>query len=393
MWMEKGVKIMKKHSRVKAVVSLDAIAHNFSEMHKNIQKDTKIIAVLKADGYGHGASVIAHLIEDYDYIWGFAAATAQEALSLVSDGVTKPVLILGHVFEEDYEELAAADVRIAVSEAASAKGYAAAGKSLGKTVHIHLALDTGMSRIGFSDSQESLEEIAALEKIPNLKIEGIFTHFARADEEDITPAVEQFEKFMNFKEHLKKIGVHIPMWHCSNSAGIIRLPQANLNAVRAGITIYGIYPSKEVERDVIRLLPAMELKSHVSFVKTLPQGRAISYGGTFVTKKDTVVATIPVGYADGYPRSLSNKGWVLIHGKKAPILGRVCMDQFMVDVTGIPGVHTGDSVTLMGKDGEEFLSVEELGDLSGRFSYEFICDISRRVPRVYIKNNEECGEF
>lgn len=384
---------MKKHSRVKAVVSLDAIAHNFSEMHKNIQKDTKIIAVLKADGYGHGASVIAHLIEDYDYIWGFAAATAQEALSLVSDGVTKPVLILGHVFEEDYEELAAADVRIAVSEAASAKGYAAAGKSLGKTVHIHLALDTGMSRIGFADSQESLEEISALEKIPNLKIEGIFTHFARADEEDITPAVEQFEKFMNFKEHLKKMGVHIPMWHCSNSAGIIRLPQANLNAVRAGITIYGIYPSKEVERDVIRLLPAMELKSHVSFVKTLPQGRAISYGGTFVTEKDTVVATIPVGYADGYPRSLSNKGWVLIHGKKAPILGRVCMDQFMVDVTGIPGVHTGDSVTLMGKDGEEFLSVEELGDLSGRFSYEFICDISRRVPRVYIKNNEECGEF
>lgn len=384
---------MKKHSRVKAVVSLDAIAHNFSEMHKNIQKDTKIIAVLKADGYGHGASVIAHLIEDYDYIWGFAAATAQEALSLVSDGVTKPVLILGHVFEEDYEELAAADVRIAVSEAASAKSYAAAGKSLGKTVHIHLALDTGMSRIGFADSQESLEEISALEKIPNLKIEGIFTHFARADEEDITPAVEQFEKFMNFKEHLKKMGVHIPMWHCSNSAGIIRLPQANLNAVRAGITIYGIYPSKEVERDVIRLLPAMELKSHVSFVKTLPQGRAISYGGTFVTEKDTVVATIPVGYADGYPRSLSNKGWVLIHGKKAPILGRVCMDQFMVDVTGIPGVHTGDSVTLMGKDGEEFLSVEELGDLSGRFSYEFICDISRRVPRVYIKNNEECGEF
>ena len=384
---------MKKHSRVKAVVSLDAIAHNFSEMRKNIHKDTKIIAVLKADGYGHGAGAIAHLIEDYDYIWGFAVATAQEALSLVSNGTTKPVLILGHVFEEDYKELAAADVRIAVSEAASAKGYAAAGKSLGKTVHIHLALDTGMSRIGFSDSQESLEEIAALEKIPNLKIEGIFTHFARADEEDITPAVEQFEKFMTFTERLKKRGVHIPMKHCSNSAGIIRLPQANLNAVRAGITIYGIYPSKEVERDVIRLLPAMELKSHVSFVKTLPKGRAISYGGTFVTEKDTVVATIPVGYADGYPRSLSNKGWVLIHGKKAPILGRVCMDQFMVDVTEIPGVHTGDSVTLMGKDGEEFLSVEELGDLSDRFSYEFICDISRRVPRVYIKNNEEYGEF
>ncbi len=384
---------MKKHSRVKAVVSLDAIAHNFSEMRKNIQKDTKIIAVLKADGYGHGAEAIAHLIEDYDYIWGFAAATAQEALSLVSGGVTKPVLILGHVFEEDYEELAAAGIRIAVSEPASAKGYAAAGKSLGKTVHIHLALDTGMSRIGFSDSRESLEEIAALMEIPNLNIEGIFTHFARADEADIAPAVEQLEKFRSFTEHLKKRGIHIPMEHCSNSAGIIRLPQANLNAVRAGITIYGIYPSKEVERTAVRLLPAMELKSHVSFVKTLPEGRAISYGGTFVTKRDTVVATIPVGYADGYPRSLSNRGWVLIRGKKAPILGRVCMDQFMVDVTEIPGVHAGDSVTLMGKDGEEFLSVEELGDLSGRFSYEFICDISRRVPRVYIKNNKTYGEF
>ncbi len=384
---------MKKHSRVKAVVSLDAIAHNFSEMRKNIQKDTKIIAVLKADGYGHGAEAIAHLIEDYDYIWGFAAATAQEALSLVSGGVTKPVLILGHVFEEDYEELAAAGIRIAVSEPASAKGYAAAGKSLGKTVHIHLALDTGMSRIGFSDSRESLEEIAALTKIPNLNIEGIFTHFARADEADIAPAVEQLEKFRSFTERLKKRGIHIPMEHCSNSAGIIRLPQANLNAVRAGITIYGIYPSKEVERTAVRLLPAMELKSHVSFVKTLPAGRAISYGGTFVTKRDTVVATIPVGYADGYPRSLSNRGWVLIRGKKAPILGRVCMDQFMVDVTEIPGVHAGDSVTLMGKDGEEFLSVEELGDLSGRFSYEFICDISRRVPRVYIKNNKTYGEF
>lgn len=384
---------MKKHSRVKAVVSLDAIAHNFSEMRKNIQKDTKIIAVLKADGYGHGAEAIAHLIEDYDYIWGFAAATAQEALSLVSGGVTKPVLILGHVFEEDYEELAAAGIRIAVSEPASAKGYAAAGKSLGKTVHIHLALDTGMSRIGFSDSRESLEEIAALMEIPNLNIEGIFTHFARADEADIAPAVEQLEKFRSFTERLKKRGIHIPMEHCSNSAGIIRLPQANLNAVRAGITIYGIYPSKEVERTAVRLLPAMELKSHVSFVKTLPEGRAISYGGTFVTKRETVVATIPVGYADGYPRSLSNRGWVLIRGKKAPILGRVCMDQFMVDVTEIPGVHAGDSVTLMGKDGKEFLSVEELGDLSGRFSYEFICDISRRVPRVYIKNNKTYGEF
>ena len=183
------------------------------------------------------------------------------------------------------------------------------------------------------------------------------------------------------------------MKHCSNSAGIIRVPEANLNAVRAGITIYGIYPSNEVERDIVKLIPAMELKSHVSYVKDLPAGTPISYGGTFASEKDLRVATIPVGYADGYPRSLSNKGWVLIRGQKAPIIGRVCMDQFMVDVTDIPEVKHGDEVTLIGKDGEEFISIETFGDLSGRFSYEFACDISKRVPRVYIKDGREWGDL
>ena len=246
-----------------------------------------------------------------------------------------------------------------------------------------------MSRIGFADVPESVETIKKIAALPNVEIEGMFTHFARADETDRSPAITQLNRYLAFAELLEKAGVEIPMKHCSNSAGIIRVPEANLNAVRAGITIYGIYPSNEVERDIVKLIPAMELKSHVSYVKDLPAGTSISYGGTFASEKDLRVATIPVGYADGYPRSLSNKGWVLIHGQKAPILGRVCMDQFMVDVTEIGDVKKGDEVTLIGRDGDEFIGIEEIGDLCGRFSYEFACDISPRVPRVYIKNGKE----
>ena len=379
---------MKKFERVKAVVSLDAIAHNFAEMKKNIAKGTKIVAVIKADGYGHGAEAIARLIEDYDYIWGFATATAEEALELRHAGITKPVLILGLVFEEYYEELAANDIRITISDLNTAAEYAKAGARIGKNVHIHLALDTGMARIGYADIPENAVKIEKISKIPNLVIEGMFTHFARADETDRSPALVQLDRYLRFAELLEKRGVHIPVRHCSNSAGIIRVPEANLNAVRAGITIYGIYPSNEVERDIVKLIPAMELKSHVSYVKDLPAGTSISYGGTFASEKDLRVATIPVGYADGYPRSLSNKGWVLIHGQKAPILGRVCMDQFMVDVTGIPDVKFGDRATLVGHDGDAYLSIDELANLSGRFNYEFICDIGKRVPRIYTRNHE-----
>ena len=383
---------MKKYDRIKAMVSLDAIAHNFQEMHKKIKPGTKIIAVIKADGYGHGATAIAKLIHEYDYIWGFATATAEEALELRHAGVTKPILILGIVFPEYYEELAAEDVRITISDLNTAIEYAAAGAHIGKDVHIHLALDTGMTRIGYADVPDNVEKIEEVANIPNLIIEGMFTHFARADEVDRTPALRQLDRYLRFADLLEKRGIHIPVRHCSNSAGIMRVPEANLNVVRAGITIYGIYPSEEVEREALDLIPAMELKSHVSYVKNVERGTAVSYGGTFVTERFTRMATIPAGYADGYPRQLSNKGWVLIHGQKAPILGRVCMDQFMVDVTDIPGVKAGDEVTLMGRDGDEFISVETLGDISGRFSYEFVCEISKRVPRVYIRDGKVCGE-
>lgn len=384
---------MKKFERVKAVVSLDAIAHNFAEMKKNIAEGTQIVAVIKADGYGHGAEAIARLIEDYDYIWGFAVATPEEALQLRTFGVKKPILILGIVFEEYYTEMIAKEIRLTVCTYEMAQELSEEAKRQGRNVHIHIGLDTGMSRIGFADRQESVAQIKKIKELPNVEIEGMFTHFARADETDRSPAMDQLKRYLNFAKLLEDAGVQIPMKHCSNSAGIIRIPEANLNAVRAGITIYGMYPSNEVERDNLKLIPAMELKSHIAYVKTLEPGAAISYGGTFTVKKEMRVATIPVGYADGYPRSLSNKGWVLIHGKKAPILGRVCMDQFMVDVTKIPEADMGDEVTLIGKDGKEFISMETLGDLSGRFSYEFACDISKRVPRVYIRDGREWGEL
>lgn len=384
---------MKKFERVKAVVSLDAIAHNFEEMKKNIADGTKIVAVIKADGYGHGAEAIARLIEGYEYIWGFAAATAEEAIQLKDAGVKKPVLILGLVFEEYFQELIQKEVRMTVCDYDMAKALSEEAVRQGRQVHIHIGLDTGMSRIGFADNQESVEEIKRIMALSNIEIEGMFTHFARADETDKSPAEDQLKRYLAFVELLEKAGVQIPLKHCSNSAGIIRMPEANLNMVRAGITIYGIYPSAEVERDIVKLIPAMELKSHVAFVKDLPAGTAISYGGTFASEKDLRVATIPVGYADGYPRTLSNKGWVLIHGQKAPILGRICMDQFMVDVTHIADVKHGDEVTLIGRDGDECIHIDELGDLSGRFSYEFACEISKRVPRVYIKDGREWGDL
>ena len=380
---------MEKNNRVKAVISLDAVEQNFREMRKNIAEDTKMIAVVKADAYGHGAVPIAHLIEDYDYIWGFAAATAEEAVHLRQAVITKPILILVIVFDEYFPELVQYDIRPAVCEYDEAKKLSDEAVLQNKTVHIHIALDTGMTRIGYADIPESVEEIKKIAELPNLEIEGMFTHFARADEYDRSPAMVQLERYQDFSKRVEEAGVDIPLHHCSNSAGIIRVPEANLSIVRAGITIYGIYPSSEVERDIVKLAPVMELKSHITYVKDVPAGAAISYGGTYVADKKRRVATIPVGYADGYPRQLSNKGWVLIHGKKAPILGRVCMDQFMADVTEIDNVKKGDEVTLLGRDGDEFISIEEMGDLCGRFSYEFACDISPRVPRVYIKDGKE----
>ena len=249
-----------------------------------------------------------------------------------------------------------------------------------------------MSRLGFLCSgghfDGGVEGVLQACALPGLEAEGIFTHFAKADEYDKTSANHQIELFKHMIELTEREGVTIPYKHCSNSAGIVEIPAANMDIVRAGITLYGLWPSDEVDKSKIDLAPALELKSKISYVKTLEAGRQISYGGTYTTTKEERIATIPVGYGDGYPRSLSNKGYVLIHGKKAPICGRVCMDQFMVNVTDIPEVKTGDEVTLLGRDGSERITAEELGDLSKRFNYEFVCDLGKRIPRVFVKNGK-----
>ncbi len=372
-----------EYSRTKALISLEAIRKNLEMIHRCQQPGAKILAVLKADGYGHGAVPIGQMAETYDYVWGFATAAVSEALKLRRAGIKKPILILGYTFPEDDEVLVREEIRPAIFQYEVAKRFSEEAVRQNKRLHIHLALDTGMGRIGFPVCKESVREIQKIHALKNIEIEGIFTHFARADETDRSPALEQLNRYETFEKWLAEAEISIPIHHCSNSAGIMRVPEAHKDMTRAGIILYGIYPSDQVERERLSLVPAMEWKASVAYVKEVPPGTAISYGGTYVTEKETMVATIPVGYADGYPRSLSNKGWVLIHGQRAPILGRVCMDQFMVDVTQIPDVRQGDEVTLMGQDGEEFLSVDTLGELSGRFPYEFVCDVGKRVPRVY----------
>lgn len=377
---------MKMHSRIQAEIDLDAMTYNLEHIKKNLAPGTQVIAVLKADGYGHGAVPLARRIQKDPEIWGIAVATVEEGEELRNAGITKPILILGYTYQEDYQKIANLDFRPAVFKLSMAKELSKAALEAGKTLKIHIKIDTGMTRIGYRDVKKDVPEILEISKLPGLDIEGIFTHFARADEADKTPALVQYEKFQEFIRALEQEGLHIPMKHCSNSAGIIRMQEANLDAVRAGIILYGLYPSKEVEREPVPLKPLMSLRSHIAYIKTVEPGAEISYGGIFTTVRETRVATIPVGYADGYPRGLSNKGSVLIRGKRAPILGRVCMDQFMVDVTEIAEAEELDQVTLLGKDGEDCITMEELGELSGRFNYEFACCISKRVPRVYLES-------
>lgn len=375
---------MKKFSRIRADIDLDAVLYNFESMKANIRPGCKITAVIKADGYGHGSVQIAELMEPYDYMWGYAVAAADEAFRLRRAGIRKPIMLLGYTFDEFYEDLIRENVRICVFDYDTAISVSDAAFAAKKKALIHIALDTGMSRIGFRDNDASVAEIVKIAKLPNIQIEGLFTHFARADEVSIEPAVRQLERYDAFAEKVKKAGVDISIHHVSNSAAIIRLREANKDMVRAGITVYGLMPSADVETDIVPLKPVMSLISHISYVKDIEAGDEVSYGGTFKAEKTMRVATIPAGYADGYPRLLSGKGYVLIKGRKAPILGRVCMDQFMVDVTDIEGAARGDEVVLLGKQGDERITAEELGDLSGRFNYELVCDISKRVPRNYI---------
>ena len=378
--------MLEKYQRVYAAVDLTAIRENMERMHKNLQSGTLMIGVIKTDGYGHGAIPIGKELEKMDYVFGYAVATAEEAFSLREAGLQKPILILGYTFPYCYEELIEQDIRPAVFRTDTLRKLDDCARRLGKKAMVHIKVDTGMSRVGIRRDEEGLSFMRCLSEMSNIDVEGILTHFARADEQDKRSAREQLAQFTGFVEEAERIlGRTIPIKHCSNSAGILTLPEANLSLVRAGITLYGLSPSAQVSRELLSLRPALSLKSHLVYVKEVEAGTPVSYGGTYVTKERTRIATVPVGYGDGYPRSLSNRGYVLIRGQRAPILGRVCMDQFMVDVTAIPEAREGDEVTLIGTDGGEEITMEQLGELSGRFNYELACDLGKRIPRVYLK--------
>ena len=370
-------------------VDLDRIHSNMDHMKANLDEKTKMMGVIKTDGYGHGAVAIAEELEPLDYMYGFAVATPEEAHILRMAGIKKPILILGYTFPYCYPMLVNEEIRPTVFREDMLQELSETAVRLNKKIKIHIKIDTGMSRIGVLPDESGFAFVEKALHMEGIEVEGIFTHFATSDYADKRYAYEQMEKFQKFcAEAEARFGVEFAVKHCSNSAGILEMRQANMDVVRAGITLYGLSPSEEVAKDIVKLEAALSFKSTVVYVKTIPEGTAVGYGRTYIADKERTIATIPLGYGDGYPRGLSNKGYVLIHGKKAPIIGRICMDQFMVDVTDIPETKENDVVTLIGTDGTETITMEDLGELSGRFNYELTCNLGKRVPRVYTKNGE-----
>lgn len=373
------------YHRTYVKVDLDAIEYNVNNILKRIDNKSKLLIVVKADSYGHGSVEVSRFLQDKCDFLGVACV--DEAMELVEAGIDKPILALGYVSPSEYETVVKYNIRIPIFTYENAVSLSAEAKRQGKVIPFHFCADTGMSRIGFQVSEESADMCRKIAALPNIKAEGLFSHFATADERDLTKTYKQLELFKKFDKMLSDRGVAIPVKHLNNSAGIMMMDDC-FDMVRSGIVTYGLYPSEDVDKARLSLKPAMEWKTHISYVKTLEAGREISYGGTYVTKKDTIVATVPVGYADGYPRCLSNTGRVIVNGHYANIIGRVCMDQFMIDVTDIPDVKVEDEVTLVGTDGAAVLTMEEIANHAHSFNYELPCKIARRVPRVYYRNGE-----
>ena len=381
---------MGEYRRIQADINLDAIRYNIKTVQALNPADRKTLLVIKADAYGHGSVTLAKEMDDLaDY---FAVATMDEAVELRKAGIVKPILILGYTDESEYEAAVKNDITLAIYDAEEGELLSKTALKLGKKAKVHIKVDSGMSRIGFQCTESDVEEAMKLLSMDGLDVEGIFTHYAKADYENKSDAMTQYEKFSWFVKTMEGRGADFKIRHIDNSAGAMEIHSEGFDMMRLGIVIYGLYPSEEVDKSVV-LKPAMTLKSRVVHIKTLEAGRGIGYGWTYVTDKPTKVATVSVGYADGYPRALSNNGRVLIHGQYAPILGRVCMDQIMIDVTDIDDVKIRDEVVLFGTQGENHISIEEVAEPANSFNYEMACHVSRRVPRVYFKDGKEIGEI
>lgn len=372
---------MEEYLRTYCEIDLKAIRENYKNIKEKTGSDAMTMAVIKADGYGHGAVEIAHCLSDIaDY---FGVATIEEGVELRAAGLAQPILLLGYNSPSLYEKNIIYDIDQTIYSYETAKAMSDMAGKLGKTARIHIALDTGMTRIGFSADGRGLHEVERIAALPHLKIEGLFTHLSCADMTDKTYTNTQLARYDAFVELLDEAGISIPIKHLCNSAAIMEFDHHRYDMARAGIILYGLYPSEEVMKENLPLIPALSWRSHVVHIMEPEMNRGVSYGATYVVDHPCRLATVSIGYADGYSRGLSNKGWVLIHGEKAPIVGRVCMDQMMVDITDIPDVKIEDTVTLIGRDGEEEITVEEMAALCGSFNYEFVCDIEKRVPRIY----------
>ena len=378
-----------KYYRVYAEINLDAIVKNVDNLMALTKENTGALAVVKADGYGHGDVAVAKAVAQK--VTGYAVATLDEAVNLRENGVKKPILVLGYVDPYEFDILVSHEITATVFDVETAQLLADAARVQKKQAHCHIKVDTGMRRIGLEPDENGIAIVKQITALKELSADGLFTHFAASDETDKTSAEHQFKLFTDFTGRLEKEGIHFTYRHCANSAAVIDMPQVDLDMVRLGIAMYGMYPSDEVKKEKVELFPALDLKSHVTMVKEIPAGEKVSYGGTFTTTRTTKLATVSVGYGDGYPRALSSKGYVLVRGQKAPIVGRVCMDQMMVDVTDIENVTRADIVTLIGKDGDAEITVEEIAALAGTFNYEFVCDLGKRIPRSYYLNGEYIG--
>ena len=377
------------YDRVCAKIELNNIAYNIEQIDKILPPDVRIIGVIKTDGYGHGALPVARELEKYDCVAGYGVATAEEAMQLKNNGIRKPIIIIGYSFPSSYEEMIVRDVRLTVFREDMLQEIDEIADRLGLIAKVHIKVDTGMSRIGVSADDSGIDFVRKALGYKHIKVEGAFSHFARADETDLSSAYRQLDRFNTFIARVKdELNTEFDIVHIANSAAIIEIPKAYKHHVRAGIILYGLWPSNEVDKDKIHIKPLLSLISHITYVKTVPAGTEVSYGGTYVTDKETKIATVPVGYGDGYPRRLSGKGNVIIKGIKAPTIGRICMDQFMVDVTDIPGVTEGDEVVLIGREGNESITLEEIAEQSGMLNYELACIIGKRVPRVYVRDGE-----
>jgi alanine racemase len=371
-----------RYMRVCATVDLDAIRSNFKQIRQSLPEHVKVMAVIKADGYGHGAVPVARALSGMADMFG--VAIIEEALDLRAAGIKEDILLLGYISPEYVPDAVAHDITLTVYSYDMADDISAAALRLDVTAKLHIKVDTGMGRIGFLDGEPQMDEIARICSLPGVNAEGIYTHLASADETDKSSALAQLELFRGITDRLEHRGLTFDIKHAANSAAVLDMPEACFDMVRAGIVLYGMYPSEETDHSAMQLKPAMSLRTHISHIKTVPAGTRISYGGTFTAQRETVVATVPVGYADGFPRVLSNRGRILVRGAFAPIIGRICMDQFMIDVTDIPKVSMRDTVTLVGTDRAESISTEEVAAVAGSFNYEFVCNVSKRVPRLYV---------